>query len=227
MLSLHFGLLWGYRGVYHRENIQKRMYKYRLKQRFFMPKVNSELMENEHFQKMFVQKFGVEPTVYFNKYGENYNAIEFGIDDNGNLRALVRSDIAELVCKKLEYNIGNSNSRQFRNLTRTKCGDSETLQQFFNATRHEIQGGSQDLMVGGEPNLNVLRFNKVGDKNGQRVTFKGVYLLEDVKRWANAARDLIAKCQRELLTEVFQEFSGVLKIHVTSKIEYVDEVQNS
>ena len=78
-------------------------------------------------------------------------------------------------------------------------------------------------MIGGEPNLNVLRFNKVGDKNGQRVTFKGVYLLEDVKRWANAARDLIAKCQRELLTEVFQEFSGVLKIHVTAKIEYVDE----
>ena len=100
-----------------------------------MPKVNSELMENEHFLKMFVQKFGVEPTVYFNKYGENYNAIEFGIDDNGNLRALVRSDIAELVCKKLEYNVSSSNSRQFRNLSRSRCGDSETLQEFFNKTR--------------------------------------------------------------------------------------------
>ena len=75
-----------------------------------MPKVKSEIMNDENFVKMFVNKYGQEPKNLFNDFGENFNSLEFYLE-NGQLKLFVRSDIARAVCRKLLSYTDNSNSR--------------------------------------------------------------------------------------------------------------------
>ena len=50
-----------------------------------MPKVKSEIMNDENFVKMFVNKYGQEPKNLFNDFGENFNSLEFYLE-NGQLK---------------------------------------------------------------------------------------------------------------------------------------------
>ena len=190
-----------------------------------MPKVKSEIMNDENFVKMFVNKYGQEPKNLFNDFGENFNSLEFYLE-NGQLKLFVRSDIARAVCRKLFSYADNSNSRKFSMLDRSKA-DTESLLEFFNQTNYSINGAKYPLMVNGRPNLSVLKFDKVGTEDGQRVTVGGIYLLSDIETWSNAVKQLIAKMQKELLAEFARDFAGVFKVRVIAKVEFVDEVDNS
>ena len=190
-----------------------------------MPKVKSEIMNDENFVKMFVNKYGQEPKNLFNDFGENFNSLEFYLE-NGQLKLFVRSDIARAVCRKLLSYTDNSNSRKFSVLDRSKA-DTESLLEFFNQTNYSINGAKYPLMVNGSPNLSVLKFDKVGNEDGQRVTIGGIYLISDIETWSNAVKQLIAKMQKELLAEFTRDFAGVFKVRVIAKVEFVDEVDNS
>ena len=193
---------------------------------FCMPKVKSELMDNEDFVRMYTKKYGTSPKELFNEYGENFNTLEFYLE-NGQLKLFVRSDIARAMSKQLESNTRESNSRTYRELDRRKISNSETLQNFYYKTQYAITGAKYQLMVDNQPNLSVLRFEKVGKEDGIRVTIAGVYLLDDVKTWGDECKKLIAECQKELMSKFVNDFRGYYKVKVTAKVEYVDEVDNS
>ena len=86
---------------------------------FCMPKVKSELMDNEDFVRMYTKKYGTSPKELFNEYGENFNTLEFYLE-NGQLKLFVRSDIARAMSKQLESNTRESNSRTYSELDRRK-----------------------------------------------------------------------------------------------------------
>lgn len=186
-----------------------------------MPKVKSDIMQDENFAKFYKAKFNEE---LFNEYGENLNTLTFKADTK-NLKISIRSDIAKIICNRLKVqSMQDGNHRKSAKLSLSKCGDDETLREFFNLTRLELNETTQVLFWdNGQVNFNLLRYDNIHSDNSKdriTVTYKGVYLQADIERWANALNALLSKCQKLCLKPVEEIFNGRIEIKNISTIQY-------
>ena len=190
-----------------------------------MPKQKSEITNDEDFVKFYNKKFGQMPQM-FNDYGENKNTVKIKTSPNSNgLKVFVTSDIASIACQRLEKsNHTDGMSRNYRELSLAKVGESEILREFFTLTREPLREQTQTLFTpSGEVNLNILRYSNIGTEDGIRMSYRGVFQAEKVELWAKTLNSILGKLQNELMKPISETFRGTLEIKNISTIQFVEE----